>query len=125
VVLAAELNIQKSERHFGYFGLDLLMQAYEILSTKKQEKNLLKFITKKQTKINKKGRKTMNKLKWLDEKCHVCDQRLNSWDNRCSNALKYKNSVCEKCICKEYDQDISDFRARMNHFFGLIPCMGI
>jgi predicted amidophosphoribosyltransferase len=67
----------------------------------------------------------MNKLKWLDENCHVCEKQLNSWDKRCSKALKYKNTVCEQCICKEYDKDIEDFRATMNHFFGLIPCMGI
>ena len=65
------------------------------------------------------------KVKWLDENCHVCGRQLNSWDKRCSNALKYRNPVCESCMAKEYDMDVEALRGRFEKFFGMRPCMGI
>jgi len=67
----------------------------------------------------------MQKIKWLDEKCNICGQQLNSWDKRLSKALTYKNTVCEKCIAKEYDMNVDALRSRMEDFFGLRPCEGI
>lgn len=67
----------------------------------------------------------MAQLKWLDEYCHVCGEQLNSWDSRCSKALKYKNLTCEKCIAKEYDMEVDTLRGRLEHFFGMRPCIGI
>ncbi len=67
----------------------------------------------------------MSNLKWLDENCHVCGERLNSWDARCSKALAYKHKTCERCIAKEYDRTVEEFRDIMEHHFGLFPCMGI
>ena len=65
------------------------------------------------------------KLRWLDEDCNICGQRLNSWDERLAKTLAYKNKVCEKCIAKEYDMDIDVLRERMEDFFGMRPCQGI
>ena len=67
----------------------------------------------------------MGTVKWLDENCNICGQRLNSWDARLSKALAYKNKVCEKCIAKEYDMDADALRDRMEEFFGMRPCQGI
>lgn len=68
----------------------------------------------------------MEKLHWLDISCPVCGQRLNSWDVRCSKAVGYlKYQVCEKCLCKEYDMEVSTFRFYMEDYFGMRPCMGI
>ena len=47
----------------------------------------------------------MSSVKWLDETCNVCNNRLNSWDVRLSKTLAYKIPVCEKCIAEEYDMD--------------------
>lgn len=66
-----------------------------------------------------------DKVKLLDEYCHVCGEQLNSWDAKCSKALTYKNKVCEKCIAKEYDINTDAFRSYMEDFFGMRPCMGI
>jgi predicted amidophosphoribosyltransferase len=65
------------------------------------------------------------RVKWLDETCNVCGAQLNSWDVRCSKALAYKNHVCEKCIAKEYDMEVDALREKLEHVFGLRPCMGI
>ncbi len=65
------------------------------------------------------------KLRWLDEACNICGQRLNSWDARLSKTLAYKNKVCEKCIANEYDMDVDALRERMEDFFGMRPCQGI
>lgn len=67
----------------------------------------------------------MAKVKWLDEECNVCGQRLNSWDVRLSKALAYKNKTCEKCIAKEYDMDVDVLRERMEDFFDIRPCQGL
>lgn len=67
----------------------------------------------------------MNKVKWLDKKCNLCDMRLNSWDARCSKALAYKYPLCEKCIAKEYDKEVEELRAIMEEWFGMRPCLGI
>jgi len=67
----------------------------------------------------------MPQLKWLDEYCHVCGKQLNSWDSRCSKALKYKHLTCEKCIAEEYDMEVEAFRKRLENFFGMRPCVGI
>lgn len=65
------------------------------------------------------------KVRWLDQSCHICGVRLNSWDARLSKALAYKNAVCESCIAKEYDKTPDELRSTMEDFFGLRPCMGI
>ena len=68
----------------------------------------------------------MSKVRWLDQDCPRCGSQLNSWDVKCSKALGYqKYSVCEKCICKEYDKTVDEFRDTMEDFFGLRPCKGI
>ena len=65
------------------------------------------------------------KLKWLDENCHVCGNRLNSWDSRISKALKYRHKTCESCVAKEYEMTKEELRDRMEDFFGMRPCQGI
>lgn len=65
------------------------------------------------------------KVKWLDKQCNVCGRQLNSWDERCSKALKYHNLICESCIAKEYDMDVNVLRGRLENWFGMRPCMGI
>lgn len=65
------------------------------------------------------------RVKWLDENCHVCGEQINSWDKRCSKALAYKHTVCEKCIAKEYDLEVATLRSRLEHHFGLRPCLGL
>lgn len=67
----------------------------------------------------------MANVKWLDEECNICGSRLNSWDERLSKTLAYKNPVCEKCIAKEYDMDVDALRSRMEDFFDMRPCQGI
>ena len=67
----------------------------------------------------------MQKVKWIDEDCHICHQRLNSWDARLSKTLLYKNKICEKCIAKEYDMDVEDLRTRMEDYFDIRPCQGL
>lgn len=67
----------------------------------------------------------MAKVKWLNEECHICNARLNSWDARLSKTLAYKNKTCERCIAKEYDMSAEELRSRMEHFFGMRPCQGI
>lgn len=67
----------------------------------------------------------MSQVKWLDEYCHVCGKQLNSWDSRCSIALKHKHLTCEKCIAAEYDMEVETFRNRLENFFGMRPCVGI
>lgn len=67
----------------------------------------------------------MEKIKWLDEECNVCGNRLNSWDAKLSKTLAYKNNVCEKCIADEYDMDIDVLRRTMEDLYGLRPCAGI
>ena len=64
-------------------------------------------------------------IRWLDEECHLCAERLNSWDARLCKALAYKNKICEKCISKEYDLDVDEFRRTMENFFDMRPCQGI
>lgn len=65
----------------------------------------------------------MLKLKWIDEYCHKCGKQLNSWDARCSKALVYKYATCEKCIAEEYGMDVDALRRKMEHYFGIVPCM--
>ncbi|GHU57192.1 hypothetical protein AGMMS49975_22190 [Clostridia bacterium] len=65
------------------------------------------------------------KVKWLDEYCHVCGKQLNSWDAKCAKALAYRNRTCEKCIAAEYDKPPEELRDMLEHFFGMRPCMGV
>ena len=65
------------------------------------------------------------KVRWLDSSCHVCGCQLNSWDQRCSKSLGYKNLTCEKCIAKEYGKDVQEVREIMEDFFGMRPCQGL
>lgn len=67
----------------------------------------------------------MAKVKWLDKKCNVCDQQLNSWDAKLSKTLMYQNSVCEKCIANEYDMDVDVLRSYFEEVFGMKPCAGL
>lgn len=64
--------------------------------------------------------------RWLDISCPRCGARLNTWDVRVSKALGYlKYQVCEGCICKEYGQDVREFRDYMSAYLGMRPCIGI
>ena len=65
------------------------------------------------------------KVQWLNINCHVCGCRLNSWDEKVSNALQYKNKVCEKCVSIEYGESTEKVREIMKDLFGLLPCQGI
>ena len=67
----------------------------------------------------------MEKVKWLDTYCNCCDRQLNSWDMRCSKALAYKKPICEECIAKEYDMEVSALRSRLEGWFDMRPCLGI
>lgn len=67
----------------------------------------------------------MPKLIWLDTYCHTCGTQLNSWDQRISKALGYKNATCEKCVAKEYGKDVQEVRETMEDFFGMRPCQGL
>lgn len=67
----------------------------------------------------------VKQVKWIDEDCHICNQRLNSWDARLSKTLLYKNKICEKCIAKEYDMDVEALRTRMEDYFDIRPCQGL
>ncbi len=66
------------------------------------------------------------KLHWYpDLSCPVCGGEVNSWDKRCSRALKYQAIICESCIALEYDKNVEELRDTMKEHFGLIPCPGI
>ena len=68
----------------------------------------------------------VKKVQWLDAKCPRCGDAMNSWDVRCSKALGYKTfQVCEKCLCKEYDVTVEEFRGLLEGHFGMRPCAGI
>lgn len=69
--------------------------------------------------------RNMQRIRWSDKNCNVCEERLNSWDIRISKVLCYGLPVCEKCIAKEYDMDVEALRSRMEHYFGMRPCMGV
>ena len=68
---------------------------------------------------------TRDKLRWLDKNCHVCGCQLNSWDERISKALQYRNTVCEKCVAKEYGYTVEQVRETMEEWFDIRPCMGL
>ena len=40
------------------------------------------------------------RVRWLEEYCHVCGRQLNSWDARVSKALGYRHKLCEGCIAE-------------------------
>lgn len=74
----------------------------------------------------------------LEERNRICQKKLNGWmktainvetsltaDARLSKTLAYKHSVCESCMAKEYDMDIEAFRAQMEGYFGIRPCLGL
>lgn len=65
------------------------------------------------------------KIQWLDEDCNHCGNRINSWDKRISKTLCYKYPCCEACIAAEYDVEMDALRSRMEHYFGMRPCLGI
>lgn len=65
------------------------------------------------------------KIQWYDEYCHICGNKINSWDKRCNKTLAYKKVTCEKCMAKEYDLEVDAFRSRLERFFGMRPCIGI
>lgn len=67
----------------------------------------------------------MAKVKWLNESCHLCGKRLNSWDQRICKALGYRRTICEGCVAKEYGQDVDELRATLEDFFGMRPCQGL
>ena len=63
-------------------------------------------------------------IKWLNEKCSVCGNKMNSWDMKLTHKFKAKNT-CEKCFCDIYGLSERAFRARMESYFALRPCQGI
>lgn len=65
------------------------------------------------------------RVKMLNINCNKCSCQLNSWDARISKVLAYKIPVCEKCIAEEYDVDVDVLRGRMEHYFGMLPCLGL
>lgn len=65
------------------------------------------------------------RVRWLDASCHVCGERLNSWDQRVSKALGYQRITCERCIAREYDQPVEQLREALEDFFGMRPCVGL
>lgn len=67
----------------------------------------------------------MTKVRWTDKECNICRERLNSWDVRISKTLCYGRPACERCIAKEYDMDVDALRTRMEHYFGMRPCLGV
>ncbi len=68
----------------------------------------------------------MDKAYWLGISCPICSHKLNSWDVRCSKAVGYlKYQICEKCLCREYDMEVPNFRSRMEDYFGMRPCRGL
>ena len=67
----------------------------------------------------------MAKMRWLDEKCNICDKQLNTWDAKISKALMYQSPVCEKCIANEYDMDVDSLRSYFEDVFGMRPCAGL
>lgn len=73
------------------------------------------------------GRKqefTDPKVKLLDECCHKCGSRMNSWDRRLTNTFKVVDT-CERCFCSIYDMDKDAFRKQMEDFFDMRPCQGL
>lgn len=67
----------------------------------------------------------MPTLQWLDDECNCCSRQLNSWDARLSRALAYRFPVCETCIAKEYDMDVTAIRIYFEEVFGMRPCIGL
>ncbi len=68
----------------------------------------------------------MIKQKNIGVDCPMCKLPLNTWDERCSKALGYKEyAACETCLCKEYGKTEDEFRRIMESHFGMRPCMGI
>lgn len=67
----------------------------------------------------------MTTLRWLDKECNSCGRQLNSWDNRLSKTLTYEFPVCEHCIAREYDMDVTALRSYFENVFGLVPCAGL
>lgn len=67
----------------------------------------------------------MERVRWFNEKCPSCENRVNSWDKRLSKATGYKQIICEKCIAKEYDITVEELRDISARHFGLFPCLGI
>ena len=67
----------------------------------------------------------MSKVRWLDENCIECDRQLNSWDEKLSKTLQYRNKKCESCIAKEYGMTTDTLRTTMQELYGLLPCQGI
>ncbi len=65
------------------------------------------------------------KVRWLDEPCPICGGRMNSWDVKIGKALGYKNTICEKCVAKEYNRSVDEIREIMEDYFGIRPCKGI
>ena len=65
------------------------------------------------------------KVRWIDENCIACGNQLNSWDEKLSKTLQYKNKKCEKCIADEYGMTKETLRNTMQELYGLLPCQGI
>jgi len=65
------------------------------------------------------------KGKRINKNCNSCEAQLNTWDMRLSKTLAYKYPVCEKCIGREYDLEISELRNKMEHYYDIRPCIGI
>ena len=57
--------------------------------------------------------------------CVLCGGAFTTWDKRTNKALGYKNETCEKCVCKEYDKTVAEFREIVERHFSMKPCMGL
>ena len=95
----------------------------ETVSARRLERAVPAFCVEKYP--GKDGERRMAKLRWLDEYCNKCGNRLGSWDARLSKALAYKYPCCESCIAAEYDMTAEELRDRMEDYFGIRPCLGI
>ena len=65
------------------------------------------------------------KIKWYDEQCEYCGERINSWDKRIAKALHFDFSICESCIAEEYGMEVDYLRDSMARRFGMHPCEGL
>ena len=88
--------------------------------------SFLFFILKNESKKSQgRGKRKMQKVKWLDKDCNKCGRQLNSWDARLSKTLAYKYPCCESCIAEEYGMSAEALKKRMEDYFGMRPCQGL
>lgn len=64
-----------------------------------------------------------NKVKWLDENCHKCGARMNSWDARLTKTFKVRNT-CEKCFARFMTWIKTHFVAKWKIFGAFVRVRG-